>query len=185
MKNKDKLILTIALMVAIIAGAALVYNNLIKDYKPEVLSDGGDGTPQAENVAPDFWATDEKGEKVSLSDMKGKPTVVNFWASWCYYCKEEMPDFQKAYEELGGEINFMMVNMTDGSRETKELARDYIKKGGFTFPVYFDEEKSAAITYQAYSLPMTLFFDKDKNLITYANGKIDYETLKKGIDMIR
>lgn len=136
-------------------------------------------------LAPDFTVYDTNGNAVSLSDYIGKPTVVNFWASWCGPCMREMPDFQKLYDELGSEVNFLMVNMTDGSRETVNRASGFIKGEGYTFPVFYDTEQDAAATYAVYSIPATYFVDADGNGVAYASGAIDEATLRKGISMIR
>ena len=109
---------------------------------------------------------------------------MNFWASWCGPCKSEMPDFNEAYAELGEDIHFLMVNMTDGSRETLETARSYVEEQGFSFPVYYDTDYSAAVAYSVYSLPSTYFIDADGNAVARAAGAIDRETLQQGIDMI-
>ena len=97
----------------------------------------------------------------------------------------EMPDFEEKYQSLGEEINFLMVNMTDGSRETVKTASDFIEKEGFTFPVYYDEKSNASITYSVYSLPTTYFIDADGYAIAQSTGAIDSETLQKGIDIIK
>ena len=96
----------------------------------------------------------------------------------------EMPDFQEKYLELGDEVTFLIINMTDGSRETVEIASDFIAQQGYTFPVYYDTASSAAITYNVYSLPTTYFIDAEGNAIAQATGAIDGETLQRGIDMI-
>ena len=140
---------------------------------------GEDGTP-----APDFTVYDRDGNAVRLSDYIGKPVILNFWASWCGPCKMEMPDFQDKYQDLGGEIQFLMINMTDGSRETTDSASAFIAEQGYTFPVFYDTGSEAAIAYGAYSLPTTYFIDAEGNVIARASGTIDGETLQKGIDMI-
>ncbi len=93
--------------------------------------------------------------------------------------------FQEKYLALGEEINFLMVNMTDGSRETVEIASEFIEEQGYTFPVFYDTESDAAMTYGAYSLPTTYFIDAEGYAIAQARGAIDGETLQKGIDMIQ
>ena len=128
--------------------------------------------------------TDVNGNKVKLSDMKGKPVVINFWATWCYYCKQEMPDFNQVYQEYGDDVVFMMVNMTDGYQETVDMAKAYIAEKGFVFPVYFDTDLEASIAYAVTGLPTTYFVDANGTLVTYASGAISAETLKKGISMI-
>jgi len=134
--------------------------------------------------APDFCVYDKDGNAVNLSDFFGKPIVLNFWASWCGPCKSEMPDFNEKYAEVGDEINFVMVNMTDGQRETVEIASAFIEQNGYSFPVFYDTESEAAITYSAYSLPTSYFIDADGNLVAQAIGAIDAATLQRGIDMI-
>ncbi|MBQ7305412.1 MAG: TlpA family protein disulfide reductase [Clostridia bacterium] len=135
-------------------------------------------------AAPDFTVYDMEGNAVSLSSMQGRPVVVNFWASWCGPCKSEMPDFQKAYEQHGEAVHFMIVNMTDGMQETKEKAKAYVDKQGFTFPVYYDTDMDAAMTYGVSSIPATYFVAADGSLIARANGAISLATLEKGLSMI-
>lgn len=135
-------------------------------------------------TAPDFTVTDIDGNEIHLSDYLGKPVIVNFWASWCGPCKSEMPAFEDAYTEYKDEIQFMIVNMTDGSRETVDTAASYIEEQGYTFPVFYDTQSIAAYTYQVYSIPATYFINADGHLIAAAQSAIDRDTLQKGIDMI-
>lgn len=133
--------------------------------------------------APDFIVYDKDGNEVKLSDYFGKPIVLNFWASWCGPCKMEMPDFDEKNKELGDEVQFLMINAT-GGRETLETAKQFIEKSGYTFPVFYDAEQQAAMTYQVYSLPTTYFINADGEVTAYATGAINSEILQKGIDMI-
>ena len=68
--------------------------------------------------APDFYVYDEKGEKVDFSEFIGKPVIINFWTTWCPYCVDEMADFNEAYLKYKDDVHFLMVNQTDGVRET-------------------------------------------------------------------
>ena len=135
-------------------------------------------------AAPDFTVYDIDGDAVSLSDFIGKPVIINFWASWCGPCKMEMPEFEEKYEELGGDIQFLMVNLTDGNRETRETAISYIEESGYTFPLYFDTDQDAAYTYGVYSIPSTYFIGADGSAVAMAQGAIDGSILDRGISMI-
>ena len=77
-----------------------------------------------------------------------------------------------------------MINMTDGDRETVDIAADFIAQQGYTFPVYYDTTSDAAMTYGAYSLPTTFFINAQGHAIAQATGAIDAATLQRGIDMI-
>ena len=133
--------------------------------------------------APDFTVVDADGKEVKLSDFLGKPIVLNFWASWCHYCKEEMPDFDAASKN-NPDVAFLMVNVTDGRSETLDSAQKYIRDGGYSFPVYYDTALEAASAYGASGLPMTVFIDADGNLVTYAVGMLTADNLALGISMI-
>ena len=149
--------------------------------------DGENGSPDgqaSQAAAPDFTVQDGEDNPVKLSDMVGKPVVLNFWASWCPPCKMEMPDFQEAFTEYGDSVHFMMVNLTDGARETVDTAKKYVEDQGYTFPVYFDTGSEAAIVYGIMAVPATFFIDAEGKPVARASGAIDRETLEKGIEMV-
>lgn len=148
-------------------------------------ADSSESSTENKNLAPNFTVYDLEGNEVNLTDLFGKPIIVNFWASWCGPCKMEMPDFNEAYANYKDEIEFLMVNMTDGSRETVEKASSFIEESGYSFPVYYDTEYSAAITYSVSSLPTTYFINAEGEAVAHARGAIDAQTLQKGIDMIK
>lgn len=134
--------------------------------------------------APDFTVVNWDGEDVKLSDLFGKPIVINFWASGCGPCRNEMPDFQAAYEKYGDDVQFMMVNYIGFFGETVDSAKEFVNGQEYTFPVYFDTDNSAAATYGIYSIPQTFFIDKHGEIVAYAQGMIDETSLEKGIGMI-
>ena len=196
MKNKKFLIVLILVFVVLFAGAYVLYERLgasieaeqiVVRSTPQPAEANADEAEEAETeyvLAPDFTVYDKDGNEVKLSDFFGKPIVLNFWASWCGPCQYEMPDFDEKYKELGSEVNFVMVNMTDGQRETVEIASSFIEESGYSFPVYYDTNSEAALTYGAYSLPTSFFIDAEGHVIAQAVGAINAETLQKGIDAI-
>ena len=192
MNSKKKILIIAVVFVLLLAGAFLLYNKLSGSVSPDQLAaedeaqnqdEESDGQ-QAKVKAPDFVVYDKDGNKVGLSDYLGKPVVLNFWASWCGPCASEMPDFEEAYKERGDEIQFLMVNLTDGYQETMESATEYIQEQGFTFPVFYDTESNAANTYATYSIPMTFFIDSEGYMVARATGALDSKKNKKGLDMI-
>jgi len=145
-----------------------------------------DGNSEEQDLvaAPDFTVVDISGNEVRLSDLKGQPVVLNFWASWCPPCKEEMPHFNTVFEELGSEVHFMMVCLADGARETTETGAAYVSEMGFSFPVYFDVTGEASIAYGLQSIPATYFIDSKGYLATMAAGSIPESTLRMGVSYI-
>ena len=196
MNQKKTLLIIILALVLLIGGASILYTQLggqvesqqlaVKEpVVPETTQSGTEETTEPEQIkAPDFTVYDIDGQEVRLRDYMGKPIVMNFWASWCGPCQMEMPDFQEKYLELGEEVTFLMINMTDGVRETVDVASAFIKEKGYTFPVFYDTASEAAIAYGVYSLPTTYFLDAEGRPIAQATGAISAETLQRGIDMI-
>ena len=184
--NKIRWLIGTLALVLLLGGAYILYAQFSNDHLPNVTYTEKQGETAAGNAvaAPDFTVENENGESVMLSDLVGRPVVLNLWASWCPPCRSEMPDFEEAYQEYGKDVEFMMVNLTDGSRETVETAKAFIEDQGFTFPVYFDTTYDAAIAYQASSIPATYFIDKESNIIAHATGALDKTNLIKGIEMI-
>ena len=96
----------------------------------------------------------------------------------------EMPDFHEKYLELGNEIHFLMINMTDGSRETVDSASKFIAEQEYTFPVFYDTESGGSAADGVDSLRTTVFIDAEGYAIAQATGAINMKRLDKGIEMI-
>lgn len=108
--------------------------------------------------APDFTLTDLNGEAVSLSDWRGQVVLLNFWASWCAPCRQEMPLLQATYTAYADDgLVVLAVNMGEEKRRVENFAVDL----ALTFPVLADEEITVGTLYRVRGVPTTFFIDRD------------------------
>jgi len=110
-----------------------------------------------------------QGNKVRLSDFKGKIVFLNFWATWCPPCREEMPFMQELYEKYKDkDIVVLAVNPNqvenrgvDDSEKAEQKVREFIKENGYTFPILLDRDDSAWAVYQQRGIPANYVIDKE------------------------
>ena len=111
-------------------------------------------------LAPDFTLSSLDSQEVSLANLKGKPMVLNFWASWCPPCKAEMPAFQETFQEYdGSDLQIIAINATNQDSLTE--VTQFIEEYGITFPIPLDRSGAVARAYLVHSLPTTYFIDKN------------------------
>ena len=189
MNNKKLLVIGTLALIVLIAGAAALYSSFSEmGHSPapasaDASTDRSQGSATTEpQPAPDFTVLDRDGNQVKLSDLRGKPVVLSFWASWCGICKTGMPDFEEVYADEGEDVHFMMINLTTGS-ETEQVATDYVDENGYTFPIYMDTEIEAASAFGVTGVPITYFIDADGNLAAYGQGRLGTDGIRQGIDM--
>jgi cytochrome c biogenesis protein CcmG/thiol:disulfide interchange protein DsbE len=145
-----------------------------------------DSTNESEKVkARDFVVYDENLKEVKLSDYIGTPVVLNFWASWCPPCKSEMPSFNEMSNKYSKDkVAILMINLTDGQRETISIANKFIKDNNYNMKVLFDNKMDAANKYNIESIPRTIFIDKDGYIVKDDSGAISKEELESQIKLL-
>jgi len=166
----------------------------------EVLSDDDDGAaasssnsgaigvidshrPDEGELAPDFALLSVDGERVALSDFRGKIVVLNFWATWCPPCRAEMPELQAAWEERGadgGDDGDIVVFAVDFDETAGEVS-GFIDEFGLTFPVALDGGGSVAEHYGVRGFPATFFIDAEGVLRSKNLGPVFGALLPAGI----
>jgi peroxiredoxin len=123
--------------------------------------------------APDFALRALDGTTVRLSDLRGKKVLVNFWASWCVPCRNEMPEFQQAYAD--GSLVVLAVNALD--LDDEEQARAFVKQLGFTYPVVFDDQGEVQRAYNVRGLPTSYLVGPDGTVIALQIGQVQADVL--------
>jgi thiol-disulfide isomerase/thioredoxin len=155
----------IALVVVVVLGGVAI----LSDPNVGAKLSGGKGkqsTQQADQSAerpevgyraPTFTLQGFDGKKVSLADLKGKPVVLNFWASWCGPCKEEMPALQQVYDKYKDQVSFYAVNLTD--QDNADDAKAFLQSHGITIPPLLDPTGEVNQKYKIHNVPSTFAID--------------------------
>lgn len=143
------------------------------------------------DIPPDFTLTSLDGEDITLSDLRGKKVVLNFWATWCPPCKAEMPHMQSFYDEYAKEKNveIIAINLTEAERDVTADAKvdtvmTFRDSFELTFPILLDPDNEAGLNYQVITIPTTYFIDS-KGLIQRAiRGPMDVDMLNDYVDAL-
>ena len=116
--------------------------------------------PQKGFLAPDFELVSLDGQQIKLTQFRGTPVIINFWASWCQPCRIEMPAIQNALKTYADQqIMILAVNMTNQDNETQ--VRAFVQELNLSFPVLLDQASIAGSLYQVSALPTTYFVRSD------------------------
>lgn len=133
--------------------------------------------PQEGYLAPDFEAVDVfTGKAVRLSQLRGKPVFINFWATWCPPCREEMPAIERIYQAYRGRIEILAVGFDP--QETEEQLRDFARAYQLSFPILRDSTGVAPNTYLVRAIPTSFFMDSRGVIRVVRVGKMDEDMMK-------
>jgi peroxiredoxin len=142
----------------------------------------------ADNIkgpAPDFTLKSRNGENIKLSELRGEVVMINFWASWCAPCRQEMPLLEllyKKYSDLG--FTLLAVNVEEDSSKAEDLLKDI----PVTFPVLYDNTNKVSKLYNVVAMPSTVIIDRDGNFRYLHRGYLpgyEQEYKKQVSELIR
>ncbi|NLL91949.1 MAG: TlpA family protein disulfide reductase [Ruminococcaceae bacterium] len=190
-----KALLTVILIV-LMSGCSVV-NKITGDEtagKPEIAeSNDGKEEPSAEessnisykelkvgDTAPDFSAKTLKGEEFTLSDLRGRVVLINFWASWCFPCVSEMPEIQKLYDEYSrDELEIIAVNVGEKENKVEDFAKN---NPDYSFNIVVDEEYLISEKYPTAGIPYTVIVSPDGVVVEIFLGSRTYEAFSSAVD---
>ncbi|MGH9224657.1 MAG: TlpA family protein disulfide reductase [Acidimicrobiales bacterium] len=142
----------------------------------------GDRQSGEGGIAPDFSLPEvrgdgESGGNVALASLRGKPVVVNFFASWCVPCRKEMPAFQAVSSRLGDKVAFLGIDHQDNRDGGRQLLADT----GVRYPTGYDPDGKVAERYSLFGMPTTVFISPDGRLLEKHTGELSEGQLEESI----
>ena len=137
--------------------------------------------PREGYLAPPFTLVSLEGDEVSLEDFLGQPVLINFWATWCPPCREEMPDIQDAYEEYADE-GFVVLGVDVG--ETASEAEGAQREMGLTFPILLDSDEEVSDIYRVRAFPTSFFVDVNGVIQAKYEGSMSPRDISRFLDEI-
>ena len=189
-KRIGGIFIIIAGLIMLVNGVKNISNEVTikNENKIENIQDKND-IDEENNIYPiDFTLYDQYANKHTLSDYKGKTVFLNFWATWCPPCREEMPYINELYEEYNNnqdDVVILGVAFPNMGREgTEEDIKVFLVNNNYKFPVVFDDGGNMVIEYGINAFPSTFIINKDGYIDKYIPGAMDKETMKKLIDDI-
>ncbi|HHU92106.1 MAG TPA: TlpA family protein disulfide reductase [Halanaerobiaceae bacterium] len=169
---KKRISLTIILLI-IVLGAIFFYNKALGEdtINAKIGTNIGD-------LAPDFTLQKVNGEELTLSKLRGKKVFINFWTTNCPYCRLEMPEIQRLYEEHP-EVEILSVNIM----ENRGKVINFLLTNGFSFPTLLDSKGQVATSYLVRGTPTSYFLDENGIIINKNVGAISYQQMLKMLDI--
>lgn len=137
------------------------------------------------NSAPDFELQTVDGTTIKLSSLKGKKVILNFWATWCPPCRQEMPDMEKFYtENEKSGIEILAVNLTETEKSRTDVPA-FMRANGITFPVGLDEKGSVGNLYKVSSIPASFIIDSNGVIQKKLVGPMTYDSMKSMLSAVK
>ena len=183
MNKKTSSMLSAVALIAVIALAAFAYPRLTKRAGQNQPTGPAHNPAEQMEESGDvqLTVTDATGAKITLASKKGKVLILNFWATWCPPCRRELPAFNKLADEYKDKVEFMMIGLTDGARETVDKVKKFVADNKYTFPLYFDTEKQASSAFGIRGIPVTVAIGANGKVLSKKVGAMNEDELSSMI----
>jgi thiol-disulfide isomerase/thioredoxin len=170
-----------------VAKAAHIVTGGQADLQAEAEPTAADAIPAGLRVgqmAPDFVLSTPGGQQVRLSDLRGQPVFLNFWASWCPPCRAEMPHMQDLWQQGHDSFRLLAVNLTDTEKDAGAVSA-FLNAAGYTFPVALDPDGAVSSRYHAIGIPTSYFLDANGVIRVVVQGPMVLETMQQNLEKTR
>ena len=172
------------MFVIFVIGVAWIYMSRLTTPDAAFALDSVLEAPLKGFLAPDFTLSDTAGKPIQLAAFKGRPVVINFWATWCPPCRREMPALEGIWREQQAKGKLMILGVDQGENAAT-VARFEAQIVDMTFPVLLDQQNSVSVLYQVRALPTTYFIDANGRIRDIKLGGMDAATMLDGISKIQ
>lgn len=163
----------ILILVVLVAGIGWIWVNRVPAGEAVAASGSLPAAPAVGHPAPEIALANTDGQSFSLSDLRGTPVVLNFWATWCPPCRAELPELQAASEQLAGQVAIIGVNQGEAPADVQS----FVRQMDLTFEIPLDVQMEASRRYQVRSLPTTFFIDRSGVIRKMQVGPLTEATL--------
>ena len=151
----------------------------VTDVDTPVFEDKSVGLGEGQ-LAPDFEFSTFDGERMRLSDLRGRPIFLNFWASWCGPCRKEMPNMQTMIEKYGGANNLVVLAVNNGESLTR--AQSFLENIEVELSEYgYDPTAQVVRRYNVAGLPVSYFIDADGVITRVINGELSFNVMESSV----
>lgn len=178
MKKNISLILVLILVVIMVGTYVKQQTEKSQSIAEHVKGQEVEGIANGQ-LAPEFTLTNLAGDNVTLSELRGKKVILNFWATWCPPCEAEMPHFQQYYEQYAEKDNveILGVNATY-AKEKVERVEQFVEGYALTFPILLEPTGNIAEMYEVMTIPATFFIDEQGRVQRQIKGPLDLDALQ-------
>ena len=178
----------VALVVAVVVAGYVAYSTRpwdrsagqVDSSSPLGLIGGDASAPRPGQTAPDFALLREDGSTLRLSDLQGKPVFLNFWATWCTFCIEEMPDMQRIADEFDGQIVVLGLNTGDSIPD----GAAYAERLDVHYELVYDTDLQVTEGYRVQAMPTSYFIDASGQIADAHFGFMTYDDMREKVDAL-